>query len=315
LVYSSPDLSSGSWKLEQQVYPGGNAGFPECTYFRSQAVYNAATDKYVLWANAVGCDEETCPHKRCYSYAIGTAPAPGGPFTFAGMAEAPAAALPPTSGYQGDYALFVDDAAGSGDGSGYIILTHGIAGAGHRDMFVFKLTPDFLGFDADTPSSGILPGPHLVEAPAMFQRGSTYYAFLGGCTCMGLYGGGVAVLTAPHPLGPWTNVTATLDPGCPMMEQTTCFEMGPGQVCNPVTQAQQNFVIEVPLAGAGDDYGGGEGGGGGGSAWVWTGDKWQQSPDDDYDEQPQTWLPLEWDSDGQLLPLRYVDNFTLDVAV
>jgi hypothetical protein len=183
LVYSSPTLSSGSWKLEDQVYPGGDAGFPECTYFRSQAVYNPATGKYVLWANAVGCKEDTCPGKRCASYAIGTAPAPGGPFKFAGMAEVLASALPPTAGNQGDFALFVDTA---GDGSGYVLLTHLIAGAGHRDMFVFRLTPDFLGVDANA-SSGILPGPHLVEAPAMFERAGTYYAFLGGCTCMGLY--------------------------------------------------------------------------------------------------------------------------------
>ena len=119
LVYSSPDLSSGSWVLEDTVYqnpPGtprahwlllrrlpspapraaprfacsqesglrhrtltsgvcivprrvlavvgsplppllppagrGAGHFPECTYFRSQAVYNPATKRYVLWARA-----------------------------------------------------------------------------------------------------------------------------------------------------------------------------------------------------------------------------------------------------------------------
>jgi hypothetical protein len=48
---------------------------------------------------------------------------------------------------------------------------------------------------------------------------------------------------------------------------------------------------------------------------VWTGDKWQQSPDKKYDEQPQTWLPIEFDADGNMLPFKYVDTFTLDVAV
>jgi hypothetical protein len=87
-----------------------------------------------------------------------------------------------------------------------------------------------------------------------------------------------------------------------MWKQTSCFEMGPGQVCNPVTQAQQNYVITVPLADGSDAY-------------VWTGDKWQQSPDKKYDEQPQTWLPIEFDADGNMLPFKYVDTFTLDVAV
>ena len=65
--------------------------------------------------------------------------APAGPYTFTGMAQAPASALPPKTGGQGDYALFLDT-----DGAGYIILTHLIAGAGHRDMLVLKLKPDFL---------------------------------------------------------------------------------------------------------------------------------------------------------------------------
>lgn len=255
LVYSSPDLSSGSWKLQEQVYPG-NGGFPECTYFRSQAVYNPKTKKYVLWANVAGCRNGACkdrPNGKCAAYAMGLSDSAAGPYKFVGTAQ-PTAASMYHSGGIGDYALFVDT-----DGTGYIILTHGIDGPGHRDMYIFKLAPDFLSFESAS-SVGPLPGPHLVEAPAMFRRGDIYYALLGGCTCMGLYGGGVAVLTAQHPLGPWTNVTSTLDPGCPMEKQSTCFEMGPGAVCNPVTQAQQNYVITVPLAN-------------GSTAYIWTGDK------------------------------------------
>lgn len=51
------------------------------------------------------------------------------------------------------------------------------------------------------------------------------------------------------------------------------------------------------------------------TAHIWTGDKWQQAPDQDYDEQPQTWLPLNFNDQGDPLPLEYVDRFTLDVAV
>jgi len=281
-VWSSPDLSSGSWVLESAVYPGA-AGFPRCTYFRSQAVRHAPSGTYVLWANVAGCDA-----RPFAPYAVATAPAPGGPFTFRGFAGN-------ASFNMGDFALFVDT-----DDRAYAIVTHGVNGAGPRDMYVFPLAPDYLGFDA-AAAPVKLPGPRLVEAPAMFRRGGTVYALLGGCTCMGLYGGGVAVLTAPAPMGPWTNVTDALDPGCAMERQSTCFQMGPGEVCNPVTQAQQNFVIEVPLAD-------------GSSSLVWTGDKWQTSPDGEYDEQPQTWLPLRFAGDA-LLPLEFVDSFTLDVDV
>ena len=292
-VYSSPDLSSGSWKLEESIYPGA-AGFPSCTYFRSQAVYNALTNLYVLWANTAGCDN--CPSGGCAAYATATAPAPGGPYTFRTFTQPSQAQLGNKSGFIGDYALKVDD-----DGSAYIILTHGIAGAGHRDMYIFKLSDDYLFIEQSGFAVGPLPGPNLVEAPALFKRNGVYYALLGGCTCMGLYGGGVAVLTATNIGGPWNNVTSTLDPGCPMEKQSSCFEMGPGAICNPVTQAQQNYVITVPLSDGTEGF-------------IWTGDKWQTSPDGSYDEQPQTWLPLSFDTDGNIEPFVYVDNFTLDVA-
>ena len=256
-VWSSADLSENSWTLRSTVYPSPQSGFPACTYFRSQAVFNPATRLYVLWANVAGCSKAVPSHQ---SYITATAPAPEGPFSFRGFTQPSAASLGNSTTGLGDFALFVD-----GDGAAYAILTHGTHGAGPRDMYVFALTPDFLAFDSER-SSGILPGPKLVEAPAMFARGGVYYAFLGGCTCMGLYGGGVAVLTAARPLGPYTVQSAQLDPGCPMPRQTTCFEMGPGAVCNPVTQAQQNYVAAVPLAD-------------GGAQLVWTGDRWQQSPD------------------------------------
>jgi len=278
-VWASPDLSSGSWVKTQTVFPNASAGLPACTYFRSQAVFNPATKKYVLWANAVGCAGG--------EYVVAVSDAPGGPFSFSNFAT------PANLSSLGDFALLVDD-----DGAAYAVATHLVHGAGPRDMIVFGLTADFTGFSG--VRTDVLPGQKLVEAPAFFKRGDTYFILLGGCTCMGLYGGGVGVLTAPHPLGPWTNISGTLDPGCKMYAQTTCFQMGPGAVCNPVTQAQQNFVMEVPLAG-------------GGTAMVWTGDRWQQSPNKMYDEQPQTWLPLTFDGDA-IAPLEWVDAFSLDVA-
>ena len=294
LVYSSPDLSSGSWRLTETVYPSDSSGFPTCTYFRSQAVYNPVTKLYVLWANTAGCDVNTCPNKKCGSYAVGTSTQPGHGFKFAAMVTPDTAAGQPLPQSVGDYALLVDR-----DGKGYILLT-AMKSVDVRNMFIIQLTPDFLSVNGSA-SVGPLPGPKIVEAPAFFRRGEMYHALLGGCTCMGLYGGGVAALTAKHPLGPWTNITSALDPGCPMGAQSTCFQMGPGDVCNPITQAQQNYVIEVPLAN-------------GSSQHVWTGDRWQVSPDGKFDEQPQTWLPLSFDAGGELLPMKWVDHFDLDVA-
>ena len=181
-VWRSPDLSSGSWIKTHTVYPNASSGLPTCTYFRSQAVFNPATKKYVLWANAVGCAGG--------EYVVATSDSPEGPFSFSNMAQ------PANFSGLGDFALFLDD-----DGTAFAVITHLVHGAGPRDMIVFQLNGSFTGFTG--VRTGVLPGQKLVEAPSFFKRGGVYYILLGGCTCMGLYGGGVGVLTAPHPLGPW----------------------------------------------------------------------------------------------------------------
>lgn len=146
LVYTSPDLSSGSWDLVDTVYPAADSNWPNCTYFRTQAVYNPSTKLYILWANTAGCAPKACGlFTTCASYAMGVAKSPAGPFKFVGTSEPTPSSLGPIKGFKGDYALFVDT-----DGSGYAIITHGIAGAGHRDMYIFRLTDDFLGFDSST---------------------------------------------------------------------------------------------------------------------------------------------------------------------
>jgi beta-xylosidase len=181
-------MNPDSWTRSTKVFDVAT-GAPNCTFFRPQAVYNPNTKLYVVWVNAALCGS-VCPKGfggTCYSTA--TSPKPDGPFTFTGNIIPNATLTGPKSGYAGDYALFVDK-----DGSGYCILTHGIAGAGHRDMYIFKLSLDYLSFTDSF--AGPLQGSNLVEAPVLFNRGDMYYALIGGCTCAGLHGSGVGLLTA-----------------------------------------------------------------------------------------------------------------------
>ena len=69
------------------------------------------------------------------------------------------------------------------------------------------------------------------------------------------------------------------------------------------TRAQQTFVVQVELAD-------------GSAAYIWTGDRWQQSPDGTKGHDPETWLPLAFDdaAGGAILPVVWQDSFTLDVA-
>lgn len=303
-TWTSPDLSSGSWVRGAPIFIPNQGGVPDCGFFRTQVLQNAATGVFVAWVNAgTGCS--VCPSGyprgntsgqdgyTCYLTA--TAPGPQGPWEYQG-AIVPNATLTGPPGWLGDYALFADE-----DGTAYAIITHGIAGAEHRDTFVFKLSADYLSFEANF--SGPLTVPFYgTEGLSFFRRGTFYYAFLSGCSCAGLYGGGVTYLTAPTPLGPWTTRSAALDPGCPMQEQTHCEppQVGPGQVCNPVSQAQGNFVIEIPLVGGGVQY-------------VWTGDRWQDAPDHLLGHDPQTWFPLTFEDNGDIVPFEWVDSFVVDV--
>lgn len=63
-----------------------------------------------------------------------------------------------------------------------MLLMQGTNNVDVRNMFIVQLAPDFLSFNSSA-ITGPLPGPHIVEAPAFFRRGGTYYALLGGCTC------------------------------------------------------------------------------------------------------------------------------------
>jgi hypothetical protein len=313
-VWTSTTLAPGSWVHRAQAMVPGQGGWPLGEYYRSHLLYNPETKRYVLWVQS----STVLEHGE--SFGVGSSTSPDGPFQYEGV--------PGVSG--GDFGLFRDDT----DGAGYMICTnchvHGAAAPkpntkGGRTMIIFRLNDNFTGFASPVSSSGVLPGPALVEAPDLFERKGVYYAMLGGCTCFGKYGSGAAYATAKHPLGPYSydHARGQIDPGCNISAMPSCYDAGPkgpsqvshgtwpdpsGQQasgnCQPVTQAQQNYMVQYPTSKNETGY-------------IWTGDKWQSAPDKPtalFAHDFQTWLPLEFDSSGAILPLRYVDNFTIHLA-
>ena len=55
-----------------------------------------------------------------------------------------------------------------------------------------------------------------------------------------------------------------------------------------VSQAQQNFVIEIPPSSGEDAQ----------SDFIWTGDRWMQAPDGIKGHEPQYWGRLHFDAKG-----------------
>jgi len=139
------------------------------------------------------------------------------------------------------------------------------------------------------------------------------------------------VHTAPHPLGPWTQqgevacapagaAGASAGAGAGAVTRVDVGGAGyraaalgpatptPGQGCQyadpsttSTTRSQQSDVFRVDLAD-------------GTSAWVWAGDRWQQSPDGTKAHDPQFWAPLTFNADGSIAPITWIDNFTLPIV-
>ena len=224
-------------------------------------------------------------------------------------------------GHPGDFDIFVNTLS-SGRAEAFIIYST------RHYMSIEKLTPDFLSSTGQNATiSGIFNNTvfpeYFVEAPAVFKRGDTWYALYGHCCCFCYQGSGVLVYTAKDPMGPWLPQSggdiACVPPtshlaGSDMVSSPAYGLAGtptPGQGCLyvggrnvSVTRAQQNFVIEVPTACK-------EGEEAPCMTYVWTGDRWQQSPDGLKGHEGQFWAPLEFDDQGRIKEMKWIDNFTL----
>jgi len=301
-VWTSPDLSNSNWTKLAEVLPyADRPNGTNCTYFRSHGAFSKASQKWVVWVNAVNCP--AIGHGGS-GYLAATAPHPAGPWSYAGVVKTKT-----HDSRLGDMDIFVDD-----DGTGYAMLTRCCGSAPKPDdrrMVVEKLSPDFLSGVAASETFGV----SWTEAPTLFKRKGVYYGFSAGCTCFGLGGAGVSVNYAKSPLGPWTTGAASIDPGC--KDWSTCGA-GQGGRCEPVTQAQQNAVITIPADASSSSALEGETVG---ARYIWTGDRWQSGGNGTGAPAPglkgwdyQTWLPLEWDdSVDPPLPkaLQWVDSFPI----
>jgi hypothetical protein len=72
-----------------------------------------------------------------------------------------------------------------------------------------------------------------------------------------------------------------------------------GSTTQSVTRAQQNYVIQAATPN--------------GTAFLWTGDRWQQSPDGLKGHDPQTVLPLVFNPDGSIQEVQWQDSFVVDL--
>jgi beta-xylosidase len=175
----------------------------------------------------------------------------------------------------GDFNLFQDD-----NGDAYIIYNSHIDGHYNPNhlMSVEKLSDDYLSSLGKDHNSGIF-GQEWVEGSSLFKRNGIYYAVFGTCCCYCAEGAAVTVYTATSPLGPYT----------------TRNNLG-----NEAHAQLYNILKYKTSTGFG---------------YLWQGNHWQSAPDGEKGHDFTTWLPLEFEKDGNVKHMVYRKNYTIDVAL
>lgn len=178
-LYTSPDLSQGSWDFQGHVLPVHDR--PSGVYYRPKVIFNPSTGLFVLWVNWLSSRRDF----GSSAYLVATAATPTGPFR---VVEERVSTVFDTGG---DFDIFVDD-----DGQAYLIYT---SLAAKHHISIERLTPDFLSSTLNT--TGILTGGGCLEAPTMFKRKGFYYALYGSCCCFCTAGDSRYAMRSTSPLG------------------------------------------------------------------------------------------------------------------
>ena len=271
-LFTSRDLLT--WTSHGNVLPEANR--VDHVLFSPKVLYNANNKEYVLWYNYV-------PH---YSYGVATSKSPFGPFqTVNATAGASFRFGYPTNSDIGDFSVWADD-----DGTGYFLYS------AHAHCQVEQLTDDYLASTWSTTNQSSAVFPHGNEAPALFKRGSLWYALVSESCCYCQPGGKVHAYSATKPLGPYDYLGE--------------IAAGPNPFGGDIaTSSQQTNVFPVksskstnPGVGNPDDV-----------TFMWQGDRWQSAPDKLKSHDFTFWKPLNFAKNGSINRIVWADWFTVQV--
>jgi hypothetical protein len=182
-LYRSADLIN--WEFRANILSKSSAAeLATANIERPKIIYNAATQKYVLWAhkeNGVDYGEARV--------AVASSSNIEGPYTYHGSFR--------PLGYDSrDMTVFNDN------GTAYLISATRV----NADINIYKLSSDFLSVDSLVQTLWV--GAYR-EAPAMFKRGSTYFLITSGAT--GWNPNQAKYATASSITGAWSGLTNFAD--------------------------------------------------------------------------------------------------------
>lgn len=182
-LYRSTDLVN--WEFRANILSKSSAAeLATANIERPKIIFNAATQKYVLWAhkeNGVDYGEARV--------AVASSSNIEGPYTYHGSFR--------PLGYDSrDMTVFNDN------GTAYLISATRV----NADINIYKLSSDFLSVDSLVQTLWV--GSYR-EAPAMFKRGSTYFLITSGAT--GWDPNQAKYATASSIAGTWSGLSNVAD--------------------------------------------------------------------------------------------------------
>ena len=309
-VYTSTNLSSGSWEFRGLLHNNSNPGWetspvwpwaPAGAWYSPSAVYSEKRRKFIIYWSA--------SQAECCTAQWGVAQSDDGVhFDLMSMTET--ASL--NSSLDGS-SLMIDD-----DGIGYVAYDAMQApGMQGHVVAIDRLAPDLLSSSKERVA--LMPDS-FVEGTLLFKRKGRYYVVYGSCCCACREGSGAVVLSAGKISGPW--VRQPRDVNC-KLDAPVCAGMpGADRPTGHLTVNAQGIAISViPSAIEGED------------TYLWNGMRWLSGRDNppkcnslcsaptgdcaqsaayrtaaDFDY----WIPLEFDANGTVQQFAdFVDEFNL----
>ena len=250
---------------------------------RPKVIYNAETNKWVMWVHADGPSEWSTAQYAKANAGVAVSDSPFGPFRYIdsyrlhkAAAGDPTNLAPNNPGMARDMNLFVDD-----DGTGYIIYSS----EENKTMFISKLNADYtyLSASPDTAVEGVDFRRAFVnvsrESPAIFKYQGRYFIITSGTT--GWSPNPSEYGTATSILGQWTQMPNPFS----------------SDVAWNSNNSQPSSVIPVDAANG---------------KFIYMGDRWNGGSDQALATAPMVWLPIQMGEGGKTISVLSPSEWRLE---
>jgi len=146
-----------------------------------------------------------------------------------------------------------------------------------------------------------------LEGGGMFERDGVYYVMLGSDCCFCQWGGSARVFIAKHPLAQWLPLDdvnhcadGTIAPTSIANGTVNPCSLNDVYGTNFTIPAQQFNVFQLHTTHNTTEY-------------VYFGERFRSAESGWKDEDYQAWIPLQFDGNGSIVPMQWMDEWTVEL--